>query len=255
MSERSGGRDAVLGVVDWGIGGLDFYRKVAVQAPDLPILYYSDAGFEPYGKLERRALAARLDIILDRLVDDGATHLVIACNAASTALPDLRKHDVPITGVITPAITAIQSQTLAHEVIVLGGQRTIDSNAYGAIANRKVLQRVAQPLSALVERGVVRGPEVDRTVGQVTKGLPHRRTLVVACTHYTALMPALKKALDPSHIVDPSAETVRHVLEQWRPSGAPRVPHRFVTSGDPRQMRYAARRAFNLVIRPTRQAA
>lgn len=49
-----------LGVLDWGIGGVDFAERFRVRMPDIPIVYLSDSGSVPYGKLSAPALALRV---------------------------------------------------------------------------------------------------------------------------------------------------------------------------------------------------
>ena len=87
-----------LAVVDWGIGGLGFLQRFAARHPDAGAVYLSDAGCTPYGRLARRALAARVDHLLRYLAAaHGIDHAVLACNAASTVLGDL---GVPRMGIL-----------------------------------------------------------------------------------------------------------------------------------------------------------
>src|SRR3954470_77349 len=87
-------RGRVIGVVDWGIGGLGFFKLLRERHPRLPLVYVSDAGETPYGKLRASHLAARLRQMGAFMRREGVTHLVVACNAASTALPALGVHGV-----------------------------------------------------------------------------------------------------------------------------------------------------------------
>ena len=47
-----------LGILDWGIGGVSIYKLIKEKRPDVPVIYFSDTGATPYGKMERRELAA-----------------------------------------------------------------------------------------------------------------------------------------------------------------------------------------------------
>lgn len=277
-----------LGILDWGIGGVDFYARLRAAHPAVPVTYWSDAGTTPYGKQPLSALAARVEAVALALRDRGVTHLVVACNAASTVLdhPRLRalgRSGLPITGVIEPAITAALADP-AREFGVVGGRRTIASQVYRrglAIAGRKVVQRVAQPLSALVERGEVDGPEVRAELARIFAPLRRVETLVLACTHYTALLPPIRALLPAVRIVDPAAATLAFVARHWHldraldlpatgvrgasrtlviaagsppPAPRPHAPHAhgpsdmFLTTGDPQAMRRAAQRAFGVAL-------
>ena len=94
----------------------------------VPIVYLSDTGATPYGRLARRALAQRVERAIDALRARGATHILIACNAASTVIADL-KVPLPVYGVIEPALAELAKRRPAR-VGVIGGLRTVRSGHY-----------------------------------------------------------------------------------------------------------------------------
>lgn len=235
-----------LAILDWGIGGIDFLARLRVRHPDVPVIYWSDSGATPYGKLARDALATRVAAVAAALRGRGATHLVIACNAASTVIdhPALARTGLQICGVIAPAIAATLADP-ARSVGVIGGRRTIRSGLYRralVAAGRRVQQRVAQPLSAMVERGELAGAalagELDRILG------PLRRVdaLVLACTHYTALLAPIRERLPRARVIDPAAATLAHVERTWSLGHV--GTDMFLTTGAPEATRDAARLAF-----------
>jgi len=225
---------AALGIVDWGIGGLGFYRLLKARRPHLPVIYWSDAGATPYGKMAPGELAARVAAAATTLRRRGVTHLVVACNAASTALPALdraRESDealdsrletpagpVRLTGVIRHGIRqALRSR--AQVVGVIGGRRTIAAGLYRRglqSAGRHVIQRVAQPLSALIEKGVLDGPSLQAHLRRILAPLRQVDALVLACTHYPAIAARVAEIVPQAELLDPSEELLRFVLRHWR---------------------------------------
>jgi glutamate racemase len=243
-----------LAVLDWGIGGLGFFSRFAARHPTVSVVYLSDTGFTPYGKVPRRALAARLDHALRRLaVDHGATHAVLACNAASTVIADLAapREGLPVTGVIAPAVAALCGMPPAR-VGVIGGGRTVRSGAYGRslrAAGHRVRQRVAQPLSAHVEAGRLASDDVRGDVARILAPLRSVDVLVMACTHYTALAPLFAEFCPGAALFDPVDSMLAHAEREWPvPASASSAPaaHRILTTGDPAAMRRAARLAFGV---------
>ena len=240
-----------LGVIDWGIGGIDLLSRLRARHPALPFVYWSDSGATPYGKLSREALARRVAVVAAALRDRGVTHVVVACNAASTVLdhPALTRLDVAICGVIEPAIAA----TLADEaqvVGVIGGRRTIASGLYRkalVAQGRRVISRVAQPLSARVERGELDTPELGRELAAIVGPLRGVEALVLACTHYTALRAPIRALLPGVRLIDPAAATLAHIEGMW-PLDEVGTSALFLTTGDPQAMRTAARLAFAVEI-------
>lgn len=237
-----------VGIVDWGIGGLDFYRKFKSAFPRVPVRYWSDAGFTPYGKLGETGLRDRLCFVLERLQSQGVTHCVVACNAASSALPlDI---GVPCCGVIEPTVGAMLTRCdPADQVALLGGERTIRSLAYQAPLEQggfEVIARVAQPLSALVEAGRLDGDEVARAVAEIAKPIADAPILVLACTHYIALWPELRKVVRARTVIDPAAETLNYVRGRWRFHVDGQAHDVLCTTGAPETMRDSALRAFGV---------
>jgi glutamate racemase len=239
-----------LAVVDWGIGGLGFYRLLAERHPGVPVVYLSDTGYPPYGKVPRRELAARVDCVLHQVREmHGAEHAVVACNAASTVLRDLEisREGMRVTGVIAPALAALAEAAPAR-IGVIGGRRTVASGAYGRALRRAghhVRQRVAQPLSAHVEAGRLDTADVRGDVARILAPLRSVDVLVMACTHYPAIAPLLAERCPGARLFDPAAATLAHVEREW-PLTQGDAPHRFLTTGDPEAMRRSARLAFGV---------
>lgn len=245
-----------LGILDWGIGGLDLYRRLRAAGSPRDVLYWSDAGAPPYGTLPGPALAERVAAVLERLADEGCTEVVIACNAASTVLPDpslqrrAAARGLLVVGVIEPALDAVRRLALA-EVAVIGGRRTIESRAYAdplEAAGCRVVQRVAQPLSALIERGITEGRQLHACLAEILAPLHHAEQLVLACTHYVAALPAIRTHLPRlRRVIDPAAETLAW-LHAHAELGRGEGTARFVTTGSASATQAAARLAFGLAL-------
>ena len=95
-------------VLDWGIGGLSVYRKLKQLAPRKSYVYLSDSGSAPYGKQAARELAARLNHLVARASERWKiSHVVIACNAASTVVADV-KAPVGVTGMIDAGVRMVE---------------------------------------------------------------------------------------------------------------------------------------------------
>lgn len=253
---------APLGIIDWGIGGLDLYRRLRAAGSRRDVVYWSDAGAPPYGTLPEPALADRVATVIERLAAEGCAQVVVACNAASTVLaaPALVRRvaarGCEVVGVIEPAIAAVERMQLPA-VAVIGGRRTIESRAYAdplEAAGVCVDQRVAQPLSALVERGLTDGPEVEACLAEILEPLRDAEHLVIACTHYVAALSTIRRFLPRLRsVVDPAAETLAWVEACWGLHGGDGEA-RFVTTGVPSAMREAAELAFGLFLPPVETA-
>jgi glutamate racemase len=237
-----------LAVIDWGIGGISIYKLIKSQLGHIGITYLSDTGVTPYGKMTRPELVARLNTVIEFLELQGVTHLVIGCNAASTALPFLDMRNVVVEGVIDSAVR-VAEKARPSKLALIGGRRTVLSGVYRrALADRgiRVEQRVAQPLSGQIENGDVSSPELRDQCRRILTPIKNCSHVILACTHYPAISNVLKEFVSEKTIfIDPAAELVNRV-SQWKLT--PGDSDVFITTGDPVKMKTAADRAFGVKI-------
>lgn len=237
-----------LGIIDWGIGGVSIYKLVKQQT-DVPVTYFSDTGVTPYGKMSRDELAKRLDNVIEFLTSRGVTHIVIGCNAASTVLADLKDHGIPIEGVIAPAVEAT-AKLKPGRLGLIGGRRTVVSGIYRRAFEKRgieVSQRIAQPLSGMIEGGDVSSDELRTAALRILSPLRNCSHILLACTHYPAITAILADCVSPgTKFIDP-AKALLSKVKRWKVQRTPGSDE-FLTSGNTTAMRRAAKAAFGVDI-------
>jgi glutamate racemase len=246
---------ADLVIMDWGIGGLSVYNEVRLLLPKLSILYYSDSGVTPYGKMPARELEARIHSLVMKFSEEGIQHFLIACNAASTVLPRLEKkfksRGLCVTGVIEHGIELIR-KSKHRRFAVIGGRRTILARSYTKPfrqGRHAVTGRIAQPLSALIEAGELSSPKMHATLARILGPLKNYDSVLLACTHYPAVAAQIQRHLPEVQLLDPARSTAAFIKKNWRWPKTARAPQWiFATSGDPKAMRRSAALAFKVRI-------
>ena len=101
-----------IGVFDSGFGGLTVLRELLPLVPGAHYIYLGDTARLPYGAKSQTTIA-RYAVESARFLESrGADHLVIACNTASAlAMSEIKDAvNIPVTGVIEPAVEAAQQQ-------------------------------------------------------------------------------------------------------------------------------------------------
>ena len=219
-------RGPVIGVFDSGFGGLTVLRALLPLIPGAHYIYLGDTARLPYGEKSQATIARYAVSSGAFLLGLGIDLLVVACNTASAlALDDLcAALPVPVLGVIGPGAEAAANAT-AHgttgsdaTVLVLATSATVQAAAYtracgalGLVAHEK-----ACPLLVpLVEEGWIDHPvtaEVLRIyLAEALNEAPNATTLLLGCTHYPLLKPAIERTLHglghPMHIVDSADAT------------------------------------------------
>jgi len=235
-----------LGVLDWGIGGIDAWRRLTRALPGHDYVYVSDAGFTPYGKVAPALLCARVQQLAERMAVDA---LVIACNAASTIIDELDLA-IPVVGVIAPGIRLVEMLGIPT-IGIMGGERTIAAGIHERAftnAGRRVVAVACQPLSAHVEAGRLDGPEVLRDLVPRLAELGGVDATLLACTHYPALLPVLTRLAPTMRWLDPIDLLVHECATRWPLIDDRRGTSRVSTTGSPDAMRAASQAAFGVAL-------
>ncbi|MGH3321541.1 MAG: glutamate racemase [Streptosporangiaceae bacterium] len=239
--------DAPIGIFDSGVGGLTVARAVLDQLPHEPILYVGDTARGPYGPRPIAEIRAFALDVMDHLVDQGVKMLVIACNAASSAvLRDAReRYSVPVVEVIRPAVRRAVAATRNGRVGVIGTQATITSMSYEdafAAAPHVELTSVACPrFVEFVEAGTTVGDELVEVAQSYLSPVAAAGcdTLILGCTHYPLLTGVISYVVgDAVTLVSSAEETAKDVFRVLRDANLVRddalapPAHRFHATGD-----------------------
>jgi len=236
-----------IGMFDSGFGGLTVARAVIDLLPGEDLVYVGDTGRYPYGPrplAEVRGFARQIGRYL--VDDEGVKLVVVACNTAAAAGPDLEAVlDVPVVGVIEPGVRAVVQATTSGRVGVIGTVGTIGSGAYqeavAATGAGVELTCAACPgFVEFVERGETHGDQVHVLAERLLAPLVEAKvdSLLLGCTHYPYLARTISDVVGRDVVLvssaDETAFEVRRLLHG--PDAAPvrnrPATHRFLSSGD-----------------------
>jgi len=218
-----------IGVFDSGIGGLTVAAALRRLLPHEDIYYIGDTARLPYGGKSQTTIERYAVEISGLLLAGNAKMIVVACNTASAlAIPRLQQTlEVPVTGVILPGARAAVTATRNGHVGVIGTRGTIRSGAYEraihAIAPEvRVSSQSCPMLVPAIEEGWLDDPITESIFARYLEDLMKSGidTLVLGCTHYPLLKPALARFLGPAIRLVDSAENcalaVRQLLTEHR---------------------------------------
>ncbi len=204
-----------IGVFDSGIGGLTVAAALRELLPAEDIFYIGDTARVPYGGKSPQTVERYSIEITGLLLAEQAKLIVVACNTASAlAIPRLEEIlKVPVIGVIVPGAKAAVAATRNGRIGVIGTRATIYSRAYERAihafdAELKVTSQPCPLLVPLIEEGWLQDEITDQVIRRYLEKLVRSDvdTVVLGCTHYPLLRPALKKFLGPAINLVDSAE-------------------------------------------------
>lgn len=211
-----------IGILDSGVGGLSVLREIRKSLPSASLHYVGDSAHCPYGTKSPREICDRVSRIADYLLDQGASLLVIACNSATIhAVGPLRAtYPIPIVG-MEPGVKPAAEKTRSGVVGVLATEASIAGEKFHHLVHThadgvRVITRPCPRFVELVEAGILDGREAADAIDEAVNPLlsSGADVLVLGCTHYPFLKPAiLARIPDSVGLIDTGPAVARRVVD------------------------------------------
>lgn len=224
-SEHEISAESPVGVFDSGVGGLTILAEIRKALPLENYVYLGDTAHCPYG-MRSEAEIAELSIINCRfLIEQDAKLIIVACNTASqAALNALRAtYSIPFIGVVPAVKPAARATKRGRIGVIATNQAAQAAYLHQLIADfandNEVYTAGCPELVTLAEQGQFDGPAVEATLRHALQPLLQRDidVLVLGCTHFPALRPAIERVVGPDvQIIDSGsaiARRTRTILE------------------------------------------
>lgn len=206
-----------IGVFDSGIGGLAVAKAIQRALPDAEVLYANDRQHVPYGDKTPDQLLGFVVPILEDLVQQGCTLLVIACNTATTVLRDnLRSHfKIPIIG-IEPMVKPAAEQSETGVIAVCATPGTLASKRYKWLKQTyakgiRVIEPDCSDWAYMIENNQVNHRKIEQQIITVCEA--GADVIVLGCTHYHWIEEAITEyTAGRAVVVQPEQAIVRQLL-------------------------------------------
>ena len=231
----------MIGIFDSGSGGLSVLKVLREQAPNADIVYFGDLKNIPYGNKSREELGALTVLGVQKLIDEGATEIVSACNSVSVSIvmPMFDALNLPranLIEMVSPTVTFFEE--VEARILLVATQATVDSCVYqnGLRAAGVEVESVALPeLVSLIEgnatSSLIRNVIREALAPYAGNGYTH---LILGCTHYPLVRTIFSEVMDElsmqATIIDPADTVVSDVIKQFSVQGTGR--QRFLLSED-----------------------
>ena len=216
-------KDAPIGVLESGIGGLTVVREIMRQIPNEKIVYFGDTARVPYGNKSKETVTRFSRQIVRFLQTHEVKTIVVACNTASAyALDELEKEtDIPMIGVVKPGARVAAQTTRNGRIGVIATEATIGSKIYGKYIQElnpdvKIWGKACPLFVPLVEEGLLQDPVTDEIARRYLAELIDLDidTLILGCTHYPLIRSTVGRIMGENvTLVNPAYETARELKE------------------------------------------
>ena len=219
--------DSIL-IFDSGAGGLSILNEIRKQLPGTDIHYLMDTALFPYGEQDDACLEARIPDLCARSATAFApAAVVIACNTASTlSLAEVRSRiDIPVVGVV-PAVRVAANRAREHRETCVGLLATpatvrraytdqlIDDFAHDLQVERFGAAGLVNLAEAALCGADIRD-ELQQLIGPWLAQHPQMKRVVLGCTHYPLLNPALHELWPETDWIDSGEAVARQTVRVY----------------------------------------
>jgi glutamate racemase len=222
-----------IGVYDSGVGGLTVLRGIRDLMPDESTIYVADLLHFPYGPRYQEEVKRFAFDVIRYLESRDVKLVVIACNTATAAALNQAREvfDVPIVGVISPGAQAAVEATKRGLVGVISTEGTYNSQEYlHAIKELNpmvgVYQKACPDLVEIVEAGQADSARAEVALRRDLAEIANlgADVLVLGCTHYPLLRPAIERVFPGAFGIVDSARTTAEMVERRLDHARMRAP-------------------------------
>lgn len=212
----------MIGVFDSGLGGLSVLAAIARALPRADLAYLADTAHVPYGNKDDCFIRGRVLSIGRHLVDRGCRMVVVACNTATAAAVQALRAElagIPVVGVEPGVKPAAQSSVTRH-IAVLATESTSRSDRLARLVREhagsvtvhiEACPGWATRIETLNLDGTAFVSEMENRVAPLLAAGADR--IVLGCTHYAFLAPALERIVaGKAELVDVADAVARQVV-------------------------------------------
>lgn len=210
-----------IGVFDSGLGGLTCVKQIMSLLPGEDIIYFGDTGRVPYGSRSAETITKYSVGDINFLKTFDIKAVVIACGTVSSIAIDYlkAKFDLPIIGVVEPAVGGAIKATKTGKIGIIGTSGTIASGKYAAklreaLPDAEIVSTPCPLFVPFVENGYFDHQATRLVAEEYLEKIKSSSvdTLIMGCTHYPLLKPLLGDIMGSDvSLIDPGYETAQYL--------------------------------------------
>lgn len=240
----------MIGIFDSGSGGLTVLKEIIARLPQADFVYFGDLRNAPYGEKTPEELGALTVLGMQRLLSEGATQIVSACNSVSSniVMPMFDILDikpVDIIEMVGPTVRAFREKR-NRKVLIVGTTATLRSGIYqnGFLAlGMEVIAKPIPFLAGAIEEGTSPAGIRGMIANVLEKEKGNFDTIILACTHYPLVWNIFRDIVgDEVEIFNPAVVVAEETAKRFSESGESRL--RFVISKDSQFFRQKVKEIF-----------
>lgn len=201
-------KKAPIIIIDSGVGGMRIAKNIHEQKPTENIIFIADTKFLPYGNKDKRIISRRAIRVMAHIKKYEPKAVILGCNTLDAIAGDkieAQLGNIPLIRVIDNVAKEALNVSKSKQIGLLATTNTIESQKYimdmlGYYPNTHLYGVECPELATAIEhRDNVK--QVFKAETDVLKEFDID-TLILGCTHYSNILPIVKKEFPGVEIVD-----------------------------------------------------
>ncbi len=195
-------------IVDSGAGGMKIAKMIHEQKPAENIILITDNKFLPYGNQDHRVISRRAVRIMAYIKNLDPKAVILGCNTLDSLAGskiEAQLGNIPLVRIINPVAKAAVKASKTKNIGLIATKNTIESQKYmyemlGYYPNTHLLGLECPDLATAVE-----SRENLKEVFKTEVSPLHDYefdTLILGCTHYSNILPMIKKEFTDVTLID-----------------------------------------------------
>ena len=212
-----------IGLFDSGVGGLTVLKELKRQIPHARYSYLADTAHLPYGDKSFAKIKEYSKRNIKFLEELKVDLILIACHSASILSMKFQytESGTPVYNMIEPSGKEVLARTKNGRIGILATKATVKKRIYRSFIKQlnpkaQVFSKSSPLLAPLVEEGFIEGPVIDQILQYYLEILISEKidTLLLGCTHYPILQPAISKIMGPDVCLVNPADSVTNFIKK-----------------------------------------
>ncbi len=197
-------------VIDSGIGGMSFTAKLLKEKPVENIIFFADNEFMPVGNKNEKILSRRMVKIISKIKKLEPKAVILACNTIDSVVGDKLQAQLgnyPFYRVVDLTAKEAVKVSKNNEIGLLATTNTIESQKYiysmlSTSPHTHLIGVECPNLAYAIETGTNLKQVCNDEIAPLKEF--DIDTLILGCTHYSSVLPIIKKAYSDVNIIDSS---------------------------------------------------
>ncbi|HIU64190.1 MAG TPA: glutamate racemase [Candidatus Avacidaminococcus intestinavium] len=209
-------KNAPIGVIDSGVGGLTVLKRLKELLPREHFIYLGDTARTPYGSRDESTVRSFVQQMLDYLEKQQVKLVVVACNTLSVlGIDTLQKGRLfPIVG-MSKGAKLVLAASHNKNIGIFATEFTIKSHAHAnaiLTLNPEVnlVPQACPKIVPLIEGEAFGSAELTKVITDYAACMQDAGvdTIILACTHYPFIKKEIEQAVGPEvAVIDPAEQT------------------------------------------------